>query len=249
MTDVFKAVEVCPSVYWVGAVDWAVRDFHGYLTSRGTTYNAYLVLAERITLVDTVKAGFFDEMMGRVASVVDPDRIDYVISNHAEPDHSGELLAAIEAIGPKKVCHTMWGSTARMARAVAEGLSAGGAEVKLMSLKSCHRSDIATEMLDAGALVVGTPTLNNQMFPTLADCLTYLKGLKPAPLVGAAFGSFGWSGEGAGQAGEVLTEMGAEMAAEPLRSKYVPDQSLLGQCFELGTAVAESLSRKLADKP
>ncbi|HET6426794.1 MAG TPA: hypothetical protein VFJ30_00175, partial [Phycisphaerae bacterium] len=173
------------------------RDFHGYLTSRGTTYNAYLVLAERITLVDTVKAGFFDEMMGRVASVVDPDRIDYVISNHAEPDHSGELLAAIEA----------------------------------------------------GALVVGTPTLNNQMFPTLADCLTYLQGLEAAPLVGAAFGSFGWSGEGAAQAAEALAGMGAEMAAEPLRSKYVPDQSLLGQCYELGTAVAESLSRKLADKP
>ena len=87
MEDTFKAVEVAKDVNWVGAVDWAVRDFHGYLTNRGTSYNAFLVLADKITLVDTVKSSFEDEMLARIGSVIDPQRIDYLVSNNAGPDH------------------------------------------------------------------------------------------------------------------------------------------------------------------
>ena len=69
------------------------------------------------------------------------------------------------------VYDSMWDSTDVMARAIAEGLIHSGASVKVMPLSGSHRSDIATELLEAGALIVGSPTLNNQMFPTVADAV------------------------------------------------------------------------------
>ena len=86
-----KAIEMKKGIYWVGAVDWSMRSFHGYSTRRGSSYNAYLLLDEKITLIDTVKAPFVAELLERVSSVVDPKKIDYIISNHVEPDHSGSL--------------------------------------------------------------------------------------------------------------------------------------------------------------
>jgi len=86
-----KPVLVKDNIYWVGGIDWEVRDFHGYKTQRGSTYNAYLVMDEKITLIDTVKHYLFDEMMARISQVVDPSKIDYIISNHVEMDHSGSL--------------------------------------------------------------------------------------------------------------------------------------------------------------
>ncbi len=400
MKEVFKAAAVSENVYWVGAIDWAVRDFHGYLTSRGSTYNAYLVTGEKNVLVDTVKAPFKDELLARVASVIDPKDVDYIISNHSEPDHSGCLVDAIEAIDPEKVfvskngakalenhyglgeeltvveegqtldlgdkkitfaetrmCHwpdsmvsylhenkllfsqdafgmhlacyerfadqidpavlnieaakyyanillplgnfvgksiqklqdlgieieiiapdhgpiwrqdpmsivgkyatwasqkrtnkavvlydTMWNSTELMARAVGEGLSAGGTRTRLMSLHGSHRSDVATEILDAGALVVGAPTINKEMFPTLADCMTYLKGLKPQGMIGAAFGSFGWGGEAAKKLNAILEEMNIEPVCDPVRVTYVPDNQTLGACYDLGKTIAAKLSANL----
>jgi len=396
MSEVFKAAKVTDHVHWVGAIDWALREFHGHLTSRGTTYNAYLILADKITLVDTVKSSFREEMLSRIASVIDPGDITYVISNHSEMDHSGSLPEVIEAVKPEKVfasvmganalaAHfrldreivavkdgesislgnmnvsfvetrmlhwpdsmftylaedgvlfsqdvfsmhlasterfddeidddiledeaakyfanillplsspvtkllekigglditmrivatdhgpiwrkdvnrivelysrwaaqkptkkavvaydTMWQSTAMMARAIGEGLKAGGADAKLMPLRACHRSDVATEILDAGALLVGSPTLNNNLFPTVADALTYLKGLKPRNLIGAAFGSYGWSGEAVGQVEDVLRGMKVDLIGESIKVKYVPDDEALAQCYSQGMLVAEKL--------
>ena len=68
-----------------------MRSFHGYQTGRGTTYNAYLILDEKITLIDTVKEGFAPELLARIKSVIDPAKIDYIISSHVEPDHSGAI--------------------------------------------------------------------------------------------------------------------------------------------------------------
>lgn len=87
----FDAIKITDKVYWVGAIDWELRDFHGYTTSRGTTYNAYLILGEKPILIDTVKAQFYDEMMARIKSVIEPEKIAYIVSNHAEMDHSGSL--------------------------------------------------------------------------------------------------------------------------------------------------------------
>ena len=86
-----KAIEMKKGIYWVGAVDWSMRSFHGYSTRRGSSYNAYLILDEKITLIDTVKAPFVAELLERISSVVDPKKIDYIVSNHVEPDHSGSL--------------------------------------------------------------------------------------------------------------------------------------------------------------
>ena len=135
----------------------------------------------------------------------------------------------------------MWGSTERMGRAAAEALIDEGVDVKVMPLKSNHRSDVATELLDAGALLVGTATLNNGMLPAVADVLTYVKGLKPRNLVGGAFGSFGWSGEGAKHVNEVLEQMAVELVREPLSVKYVPDAEALDACRSLGAGVAARL--------
>lgn len=70
MNEPLKATRVSDRVYWVGAVDWAIRNFHGYATTRGTTYNAYLILADKVTLIDTVKAPFKDEQLSRLAPEV-----------------------------------------------------------------------------------------------------------------------------------------------------------------------------------
>ena len=85
--------KVAENVYWVGAIDWDVRNFHGYTytTHRGTTYNAYLVLDEKVALVDTVNAGFGQEMLKRIGTLIDPARIDYLVANHGEFDHSGAI--------------------------------------------------------------------------------------------------------------------------------------------------------------
>ena len=399
MNNAFKAVQVTEDVWWVGAIDWNIRDFHGYRTGRGSTYNAYLVLADKITLIDTVKAPFREEMMERIASVVDPGKIEYIVSNHSEMDHSGSLPQVIAAVNPKKVfasvvgaktlaelfpnpgeitpvkdgetfslgnrtltfletrmlhwpdsmftylneeqllfsqdafgmhyaslerfadgCDpaalayeaatyyanillpyspqvlkliekvksaklsfkiiapdhgpiwrketdaiigryaewaaqkpegravvvyaTMWHSTERMARAISEGLAAGGLRVKVMSMDEVHRSDVMYELLCAGAVAVGSPTLNNHVLPNMADILTYMRGLKPRNMIAAAFGSYGWSGEAVREIEEVLTEMKLEKTGEGIRVKNVPDAEALSRCYDLGKDMAgQALSR------
>lgn len=93
-----QAVAIRDNVYWVGGIDYTLRNFHGYLTQRGTTYNAYLIIDEKITLIDTVKHYLYDEMIERISSVIDPKTIDIVISNHVEMDHSGGLPQLMELI-------------------------------------------------------------------------------------------------------------------------------------------------------
>ena len=110
MDHFFKAVKVSDHVYWVGAIDWTIRDFHGYTTRRGSTYNAYLVLADKITLMDTVKAPFKEEMLSRIASIIDPKSIQYIVSNHSEMDHSGCLPDVIDAVKPEKVFASTMGT-------------------------------------------------------------------------------------------------------------------------------------------
>lgn len=401
MNESFKAYKINHHVYWVGAIDWFSRDFHGYDTPRGSTYNVYLILGDKITLVDTVKGPFKDEMLARIASVVNPEDISYLISNHSEMDHSGCIPETIAAIKPEKVFasvqgakalsehfhldgeiiamkegdtlslgnltlsfiptpmlhwpdsmftylvedailfsqdafgmhlasgeryadeipmdileyegakyyanillpmspmvtklldkvsklglkidiiapdhgpiwrkdlskitglyakwaeqkptqkvlifyDSMWNSTAKMARAISEGIIDSGVKVKVLPIRASHRSEIVTEVLDTGAILMGSPTMNNNMFPTVADTLTYLRGLKPKNKMGAAFGSYGWSGEAVGQINEELTGMKFDLINEGIKIKYVPDDNALAHCFSFGKLVSEELKKKLS---
>jgi len=116
-----EPVEIKPDVYWVGAIDWNLREFHGYRTPRGTTYNAYLIMDRDITLIDTVKHAFTPELLDRISKVTDPHTIKYIVSNHAEMDHSGALPQLLQllpnatlitstkgAIGLAKHYHAGW---------------------------------------------------------------------------------------------------------------------------------------------
>ena len=391
-----KPLEVAKGIYWVGAVDWNIRDFHGYSTYLGTTYNSFLIVDDKITLVDAVKKEFTDELLGRISQIVDPKKIDYVISNHTEMDHSGGLARVMHRIGedkpvycsktgyknltkhfqqkwnykpvedggqlslgkrtlvfmetkmlhwpdsmftyakednilftsdafgqhyagperfddqigdaimphakkyfanillpysplilklvqkvqsmglaidmilpdhgvmwrkdPKKIVKayvewseqkprrkalviydTMWHSTEIMAEAIAEALGEEGVHAEPMHLRSRHRSDIMTEVLDAGAILVGSPTLNNNIFPTVSDFLTYLKGLKPQNKVAAAFGSYGWSGESVKMITKELEEMKFKVVDPGVRIQFVPDKEGLEACRELARKVAKEL--------
>lgn len=112
MKNFYKPVQVSENIYWVGAVDWNIRDFHGYVTGRGTSYNAYLIMGEEVILIDTVKAPFKAEMLSRISHLVEPRDISYIISNHAEVDHSGCLREIIEETKPKQVFTSIMGARA-----------------------------------------------------------------------------------------------------------------------------------------
>ena len=391
-----KPIEITKGIYWLGVIDWNVRDFHGYSTYKGTTYNAFLIMDEKITLIDTAKKEFADELIANISQIVDPKKIDYVISNHTEMDHSGGLPRVMHKIGedkplycskmgqknlashfpqkwnyrpvenggelslgkrtltfletrmlhwpdsmftyakedkilfasdgfgqhyaglerfddqigdaimphakkyfanilllysplvlklvekvtemglpidmicpdhgilwrkdPSKIINayvewstqkpkrkalvvydTMWHSTEAMGEAIVNALGEEGVDARLMHLRNCHRSDIMTEVLDAGAIIVGSPTLNNGLFPTVSDFLTYMKGLKPLNKVGAAFGSYGWSGEAAKLVTKELEEMKFNIIDPGVRIQYVPDDNGLDACRELGKKIAEAL--------
>ncbi len=81
------------NVHWVGKIDWELTRFHGdeYSTHRGSSYNSYLVEEEKVVLIDTVWMPFAKEFVENLAREIDLSRIDYIVANHAEVDHSGAL--------------------------------------------------------------------------------------------------------------------------------------------------------------
>ncbi len=395
-------IEIKKDIYWVGAVDWNLQNFHGYaLAHRGTTYNAYLVLDDKITLFDTVPEKFKWDLFHQIRSLIKLEEIDYVVVNHVEMDHSGALPFMVEKIRPEKVfCSTMgekaiqghfhssewpleavqngqslslgqksvsfmetrmlhwpdsmfsyipeekllissdafgqniadskifddqhdlnlllsearsyftniilpfsslvqkllakvqeagleidmiapdhgviwrsypdkilaayqefaaqklknkavlvydtmWSSTEKMIKAVAEALQEEGIDTRVMSLKSFHHSDVMSEFSDAAALVCGSPTHNNNMLPLMADFLTYMKGLKPKNRIGATLGSYGWSGEAPKAMTKILEEADFELPENPVRIQYVPGHEHLAQCKELGRNLASAIRTKV----
>ena len=98
-----KAYKLRDNIWWVGGIDWDLRNFHGYLTQRGSTYNAYLIIDEKITLIDNVKYYLYDEMLARISDVVDPARIDIIVQNHVEMDHSSGMPMLLKLIPNAKI--------------------------------------------------------------------------------------------------------------------------------------------------
>ena len=135
-----KKIEIKPDIYWVGGIDWNLRNFHGYLTQRGTTYNSYLILDEKITLVDTVKHYLFDEMVSRIKELIDPSKIDYIVSNHVEMDHSGSITKL------KKIC--------TKAKVITSTRGEKG-------LKKHYKTDLNFKVVNSGEKIkIGKRTLN-----------------------------------------------------------------------------------------
>ena len=125
-----RAIPISDNIYWVGAIDWSMREFHGYETSRGSTYNAYLIIDDKIALIDTVKKGFENEMLQRISSIIDPAKIDYVVSSHVEPDHSGGLNFFPNAEVITSLPNGLKGLTARYGDRNYRAVK-GGEEIKL----------------------------------------------------------------------------------------------------------------------
>jgi flavorubredoxin len=115
-----------------------------------------------------------------------------------------------------------------------------------MYLRKWHRSDVMTDVLDAKAVVIGSPTLNNTIFPTVSDFLTYMKGLKPLNKIGAAFGSYGWSGEAAKQITAELEAMKFDIIS-PQRVQYVPDSSGLEESYAFGRAIGQAIKEQVPE--
>jgi flavorubredoxin len=385
-------------LYWVGIVDWALKHFHGFelSTHRGSTYNAYVIRDKKTALVDTVWTPFADEFMENVREVTDPAKIDYVIANHAEPDHSGglpaimqhcpnatvivskkgaesipghyhqqwnfktvgtgdtislgereltflaapmlhwpdsmftylapdgilmpndafgqhyatafrfndqvnqeelheealkyyaniltpyskqvigkidellELGLAVNMIAPShgviwrddplQIVHkyrgwaeqkalpravilydTMWEATRKMAEAVGDGLRDEGVDFKLFHMAVADRNDVITEIFQSKAIVIGSPTLNNGLLPTISPILEDCRGLRFQNKIGAAFGSYGWSGESVRLIEKHMQNCGVPLAAEGVSAKWQPDTDALNRCRGLGRTVAQAI--------
>ena len=384
--------EIRENIYWVGGIDWDIRNFHGYLTQRGTTYNAYLILDKKVVLVDTVKHYLFDEMLARIGKIINPGKIDYILSNHVEMDHSGSISKILELSPNAKVItstqgekglrrhykkdwdfnvvksgdtlsigkrtlnfyHTpmvhwpdsmvtyipeekillsndafgqhvasserfddeigweilreeaakyygnivmpygdqvkkalgslsqlnidlicpghgliwrsyiskileeytkwanydtkdkalivydsMWGSTEKIAYALQEGMGNAGLPVTMRNLKTNHISDIITDVTDSKLILIGSPTLNNGMLPSMGAFLTYIKGLRPRKRIGFAFGSFGWGGQAVREIEEVMQELKWDIPKESISFKYIPGNDELEAVKEIGKSLGE----------
>ena len=388
-------ISVKEGIYWVGAVDWSIRNFHGYITHRGSSYNSYLVVDEKVALIDFVKAPFAEEQVAHISEVIDPKKVDYIVANHAEPDHSGSIRRVIEAcpnaeviatercintlrkyygddlkitpiekkptlklgkrslsfvpvpmahwpdsmvsympeekllfsndafgqhlassgrfddevdegeliqeastyyanilmplwrsvsralkalegvqvemIAPshgiiwrkdpgrilglyqrwvagetkKKaviVYDTMWGSTQILARAIADGIASKGVEVRLHNLQSSPNSDVIADLLEAKAVVVGSPTLNNHIFPTVADFLAYMRGLKPMNKIGGAFGSYGWAGGAKKIVEAEMQAAGIQLVESDIDFVFKPSGDEARRAYDWGAELGEKIA-------
>jgi len=396
-----KAIELKNSIYWVGAIDWAIRDFHGYITPRGTTYNNYLIIDDEITLLDTVKYDFSDITIKNIRSVVEPSKIKHVVINHIENDHVtsidkimdltpnatiymtekgkkgldrffdiskwnikivktgdtlsigkrtllfietpmlhwpdsmmtyikedkilfsqdafgqhiasavrfddefttcesmsqledgvvdyyanilmpfGQLIKAkiadIQKLGleieiiapdhgiiwkanPQKVLQmyldmangkanlcvsiiydTMWHGTEHMTLPMIQGIKDEGVECKVIKLRATPMSIAIKEFWKSRGSLIGTPTLNNIMYPTIAEFLTHLRGLRPKNRIVGAFGSYGWGGGAVKEAYEDFKKMGLEIFEPGLQILYKPSFEDETKCYEFGKEFAKKV--------
>jgi len=134
------------------------------------------------------------------------------------------------------VYDTMWGSTEKLARAIAEGASKN-AKVRLFHVRKDSWTEIVTEILDAKALAVGAPTIHNSVFPPVAGFLSYLKSLKPKNKKALAFGSYGWNGVAVKEIAKALEEMGFEI--QQFAVKFKPTKEELQKAYELGVELSK----------
>jgi flavorubredoxin len=139
------------------------------------------------------------------------------------------------------VYETMWKATEKMAKSMAAAIADEGINVKLYDINSSDSTEIIKDLLRTKCLIVGSSTHDNNMLPGIAGFLDIIKGLKLKGRRGAAFGSFGWSGEAPANIEKTLAESGLEIAQPHLSIKYVPSESDLSTCYDYGKKIAGML--------
>jgi len=393
-----KTVEIKPDIYWVGAIDWAVRDFHGYVTPNGTTYNNYLIMDDEVTLVDTVKYDFKRVTIENIKSICEPSRIKNLVINHIEPDHAsgiakimseapdatiyitdkgkkgldrhfdttgwefkivktgdtlktgkytltfletpmlhwpdsmmtyvneakllfsqdafGQHLATasrfdddfiacasnselddavvdyyanilmpfgqlikrkieevqklgleIDMIAPDHgiiwrqgvdkilktymdqadgktelsvaiIYDTMWHSTELMTLPLMQGIQDEGVECKVIKLRATPMSAAITQFWKSRGCLIGSPTLNNILYPSVAEYLTHLRGLRPKNRMMGAFGSYGWGGGAVKDAYEEFKRMKLEIVEPGVQVNYKPSLEDEDKCYKFAREFA-----------
>lgn len=140
---------------------------------------------------------------------------------------------------------SLWGATKKMAIAVGDGLTEVGVPYIIIDTQKNHCSSVMNAIADSGALILGSSTRNNNPLVNMVGLISHIKGLKPKNLIGAAFGSYGWSGESPKMLSDELVAMNIEVIAEPVRAYFGPSEQEEHACFELGKKVGEALVTKL----
>ena len=141
------------------------------------------------------------------------------------------------------VYDTMWQSTRKMAEAIADGIreASPATTVKLFNIARDDKNDVLTEIFQSRAVLVGSPTINYGHSFAIAGLLEMMKGLKFKKKKGAAFGSYGWSGDAVKQLNALLTEAGFELVNDGIAKLWVPDDDALDDCREYGRQFAQAL--------
>ncbi len=387
------AQKIADIVTWVGKIDWQLTTFHGdeLSTHRGSSYNSYLIQDEKTVLVDTVWKPYDHEFVARLKETVDLKKIDYIVMNHNEIDHSGALIELmreipgtpiyctakgeailrghyhqdwnyvnvktgdklpigkhtltfiecpmlhwpdtmityldgeeilfsndifgehfateslfddteklpeimyeaekyyaniitpyspmaarklkeilgmnlpLKLIAPSHgviwrshiadiigayrlwsadyqenqvtlVYDTMWNSTRSMAEAIADGIHEADPEVKVKVYNAAKddKNDILTQIFHSKAVLFGSPTINNGISYAIAGLLEMVHGLKFKNKKAAAFGSYGWSGEGVKLLNQHLQDSGLALVNDGLKTLWVPDCKTLEECRQYG---------------
>jgi flavorubredoxin len=136
---------------------------------------------------------------------------------------------------------TMWGSTGKMARMIADGIRDAGVSVKVFDINHTDRTEVIKEMLDAKGYLIGSSTHDNDMLPDIAGFLHFLKGLKPKNRIAGVFGSYGWAGGAVRSMEGILKETGIEVIQPSLPVRFVPDEIENKQCYEYGKNFAKRI--------
>jgi len=181
------------------------------------------------------KLGIRIEMIAPDHGVIWRSHIDKVLSLYSD------MVDAKAKLGTVIVYDTMWHSTEQMVFPIAKGLEDEGIPVIIIKLRATPKSVAVKEVWKSRGVIVGSPTLNNGIFPSVAEFLTYLKGLRPKNRLFAAFGSYGWSGEAIKDMYEIAKSMKLEVFEPGIRVLYKPSEEDLNKCYEFGIAFGKAL--------
>jgi flavorubredoxin len=130
-----------------------------------------------------------------------------------------------------------------MTYAISEGIASEGIECRVYNLTANHRSDVITDILEASAVLVGSPTLNNHVYPTVAEFLAYMRGLKSMNKFGASFGSYGWSGGARRFVDEQMEKAGIELIDCDLEYTFKPNEEEWQKAYDFGVMVAKKIKK------